>query len=534
MIHFNIFLSTAIPAHRFLNSKEEDLLEKLKHLIGVGNRLILGGRLLRAYSKSVVRMLRCYQSSDRRFCTGSKGIIMKKQVLILLIAWVLDGCIKHQEADNGQISSFIATKIDKQVQWHKGYLDDRINYWLQCLLENELTSETVVQIALFKNPKIQSIFEELGIAYADLMQAGLLSNPDFSLEVRYPQKNRFATNIEYLVTATLLDIFLIPLRTKLAAAEFEQTKRRVTNEILDLVFEVRYTYYELLAERQKLTYTRSIVELISIQKELVARQSLVGNVNPLDFQQAQVKFLEAQLAIANAQTILTRLTEKLNRLLGLSEKVSLILPEISQEIDYWGFDLGMLESIALSERMDLQEARFEVARLGQMLGLKDGWTYTSLRAGVAGERDPDRLGLLGFGLSGEIPIFDYGQAARTRTLAQLRQAQHRYSELEIEILSEVRESHELLKSYLEMIVDYRFKINPLQSEINTFSETLYNVMGLGIDRLIENKRQELEANRNYCEILKDYWIARVKLDKALGGYLFRLLAKDSYRDGMRQ
>ena len=66
-------------------------------------------------------------------------------------------------------------------------------------------------------------------------------------------------NIEYLVTATFLDIFLIPLRTRLAAAEFEHAKRRVTNEILDLAFEVRQTYYELLGEQQKLKYIRPIV-----------------------------------------------------------------------------------------------------------------------------------------------------------------------------------------------------------------------------------------------------------------------------------
>jgi len=141
------------------------------------------------------------------------------------------------------------------------------------------------------------------------------------------------------------------------------------------------------------------------------------------------------------------------------------------------------------------------------------------------------LNLVGFGLSGEIPIFNFGQAARMRIFAQLRQAQDRYETLEIRILSEVREAHKLLMSDLGMINDYRIRIIPLQNEIINSSEELYNVMGLGIDRLIENKRQELEANRNYFEILKDYWVARVQLDKALGGYLFRLLSQDDCIEG---
>jgi cobalt-zinc-cadmium efflux system outer membrane protein len=429
------------------------------------------------------------------------------------------------------VSSIIVAKINKQVDWYHGYSEDQINNSIQCLLEDELTPEAAIQIALFKNPKVQSIFEELGIAHADLVEAGLFSNPVFSLEVRYPHQKTLVTNIEYLITATFLDIFMIPLRIRLAVAEFEQAKRRVTHEILDLAFEVRQTYYELLAERQKLQYTKSIVELTSIHNELVSRQNSIGNVNQLDFQQVQARFLEAQLNIAKEQSTIIRLREKLNRLLGLSEEACLIYPEIPHKLDYQGFDLCALESIALSERMDLQEARFEIIRLCRMLGLKDWWTYTNLQTGLAGERDPDGLNLLGFGLSGEIPIFNFGQAARMRLFAQLRQAQDRYKTLEIGILSEVREAHKLLMNDLGMINEYLTKIIPLQNGINTSSEELYNVMGLGVDRLIENKRQQLEANRNYFEILKDYWIARVQLDKALGGYLFRLLPPDSCSEG---
>ena len=456
---------------------------------------------------------------------------MRRLLLILSTTLIASGCARHQQADNGQVSSIIATRIDTHVEWYQGCPDDQINCVIQCLLENELTPEAAIQIALLKNPKVQSIFEELGIAHADLVEAGLLSNPDFSLEVRYPHKKNLVTNIEYLVTATFLDIFMIPLRIRLATAEFEQAKRRVTNEILDLAFEVRQTYYELLGEQQKLKYIRPIVELTSIHGEIVSRQKIIGNVNRLDFQQVQARFLEAKLDIAKEQTTIIRLSEKLNRLLGLSEEVCLILPEIPQDIDYEGYDICALESIALAERMDLQEARFEVTRLRRMLGLKDWWTYTNLKVGVAGERDPDRLNLVGFGLSGEIPIFNFGQAARMRIFAQLRQAQDRYETLEIRILSEVREAHKLLMSDLGMINDYRNRIIPLQIEIISSSEELYNVMGLGIDRLIENKRQELEANRNYFEILKDYWVARVQLDKALGGYLFRLLLPDGCIEG---
>lgn len=443
------------------------------------------------------------------------------------------GCTKVPQSDNS-VACLIKSKIDKQVSWNQSCFDDPcVTAYIQELVYQPLTSESVVQIALLNNPQIQATFEELGIAQADLVEAGLLSNPAFELEVRYPHVKKLRSNIEYLVTATFLDIFLIPLRTRLAAAELEQAKRRVANEILDLAFEARQTYYELLAEQQKLTYTKSIAELISIHGEIVSRQNIVGNINRLDFQQVQARFLEAKLEISKEQNQIILLKEKLNRLLGLSEEISLILPEeIPEEIDYQGFDLCALESIALRERLDLQEARFEVIRFNRMLGLKDWWTFTNLNGGVSGERDADGLNLVGYGISGEIPIFNFGQADRMRIFAQLRQAKDRYAVLEIRILSEVREAHKLLMNDLGMISDYRLSIIPMQSKILSSSEELYNVMGLGVDRLLENKRQELEVYRNYLEILKSYWVSRVQLDKALGGYLFRLLSQDGCIEGV--
>ena len=64
-----------------------------------------------------------------------------------------------------------------------------------------------------------------------------------------------------------------------------------------------------------------------------------------------------------------------------------ISENLLHEIDYRGFDLCSLEAIALKERLDLKIAHFEIARISQMLGIKEWWTYTNLKGGVAGERD---------------------------------------------------------------------------------------------------------------------------------------------------
>lgn len=456
-------------------------------------------------------------------------------ILLLISSLLITGCSKIPPLGDSFVSCSVANRIDSQVEWRQGNCaDEQVKGFIEYAKVNELTADLAIQIALLNNPRVQAIFEELGIARANLVEAGLLSNPSFELEVRYPQRNSLKTNIEYLITSSLLDMFLIPLRTKLASTEFQQTKLRVSNEILDLAFEVRETYYMLLAERKKIQYIQSTVDLTSIVSEITSKQIAIGNVNTLEFQLAQARLFEAELELSRSQAEVIRLGEKLNRLLGITDDVCLLLPENLPDMDYHGFDLCALESLALRERLDLQVARFEIARLSQMLGLKDWWTYTDLRAGLAGERDPDGTNLLGPGFSGELPIFNYGQAARMRLFAQLRQAQDRLAEQEIIVLSEVREAHKVLMSYLKIIHDYQVRLLPMQNKISASSEELYNVMGLGVDKLLENKRQEVVATQNYTESVKQYLVARVELDRALGGYLFKLLAQMDCIQGVPQ
>lgn len=437
-------------------------------------------------------------------------------------------CSHVPQKDGAWVTTAIQARLGKQVQWYQGCEADLlVQEKIQRLLETELTADGAVQIALLKNPHIQALFEEIGVSQADLVEAGLFSNPVFDLVIRYPNKKNFVADTEYAITASFIDIFLIPLRVKVAKAELEQTILRVTNEVLDRAFEVEQTYYELQAAEQKLKITQSITELASIHNEIASRQKSVNNINSLDFQQIQSRFLDAELETARIRSEIIRLKERLNKLLGLSKDVQYSIAQNLQELDYQGLLLDRLECVAFRERLDLQAARFEVIRLSRKLGVEQWWVYTNGRLGIGGERDVDGLTTIGPAFSGAIPIFNYGQAARMRLRAELRQAQDKLKTLEIHILSEVREAHKLLMNNLQVINDYRDRIIPLQAKILESSEELYNVMGLGVDRLLENKRQELQAYSNYTLSLRDYWIARVQLDRALGGKLYKVFSFES-------
>jgi cobalt-zinc-cadmium efflux system outer membrane protein len=63
---------------------------------------------------------------------------------------------------------------------------------LRDLLSRELTVETAVQVALLNNKTLQATYEDLSVAQADLVQAGLLQNPVFRRHVAFPVAGRCA------------------------------------------------------------------------------------------------------------------------------------------------------------------------------------------------------------------------------------------------------------------------------------------------------------------------------------------------------
>jgi outer membrane protein, heavy metal efflux system len=440
---------------------------------------------------------------------------------------LFSACTKVGKEDQDFVSSVVEKRLGKQVEWEPGDVKGKID----ALLKGELCADAAVQIALLNNPKIQAIFEEIGISQADLVEAGLFSNPIFDLFIRYPNRKHFVADIEYTVAASFIDLFLVPLRKKVAKAELEKTTLDVANAILDLAFDVEKTFYELQASEQQLRWLKEIAEITSIETEIVLRQRQIGNVQELSLQEAESKSTEAALQVLMLQNEIIHLREKFNILLGLKQNDHWTMASELPEADFRLFPIERLEAVAFQERLDLQAARFEVLRVGKELGVKQWWVYTEGRIGIAGERDPDGLNTLGPAFLGQIPIFNYGQAARLRLRAELRQARDELATLEIRILNEVRKAKELLVNSLEMIEKYCCELLPFQNQLVDSSLEFYNVMGLGIDKLLANKREQLHSYYDYISSLRNYWLARVQLDRALGGKLYKVFSLAETKEG---
>ena len=180
-----------------------------------------------------------------------------------------------------------------------------------------------------------------------------------------------------------------------------------------------------------------------------------------------------------------------------------------------------LESLAISQRLDIAAARWGVDVVGRALALKKGTRYfpIGINVGIETEKGSDGQRVTGPSLSLQLPIFDTGKASIARLEAQHRQAQRQLEALAISARSEVREARDLVVATRDIARYYWQVLLPQRVEILDLTLKQHNMMLKGAYDLLLAKQNEVTAERAYVEAWRDYWIARAQLERAVGGRL---------------
>lgn len=380
------------------------------------------------------------------------------------------------------------------------------------LLQDELSETTAVEIALLANRRFQAELEELGIARAELWQAGLARNPIVGGEIRSPGRP-----FEIFLAQDVIDLIRLPKRRRLAAAAFEQAKLRVADEVFDLVTEVRQAYFTMQAASQMVAMRQKVVDAAQAAAELAIRQYDAGNISDLQLENEQALLEQAKLELAASQEAELAERERLTSLMGLwgeqtTWRIGARLPDLPVE----EADLDGLESLAAAQRLDLAAARREVEIAMRAFPLARLSAF-ELEAGVHREREPEGTLTTGPSLDIAVPIFDRGGAARSRAGAVLRQARQRLAALAVEIRSEVRAARVRMLAARSRVEYYRRVVLPRRSRIVEFSQQEYNFMLIGAFQLLQARQNEIDAQRESIESLREYWVARSDLERAVGG-----------------
>ncbi len=450
------------------------------------------------------------------------NFISRSTSILATVAFIATGCATPK-ASLDRVQSTVAERTGQRVHWNRGGPEDaQIERGVQTLTRSNLTAERATQIALLNNRELQARFEEIGIAQADLIQAGLLSNPNFAASFRFPNRPPPGTDIEYSIAQNFLELLVMPLRKRIAAAQLAQTETRVADEVLKLVAEVKIAFYTVQARQQLLDRLRVISETNETAAEFTKRLHDAGNTSDLELANQQGSYEQSHLEVAQTELQVRRDRERLNRLLGLwGTNTNWTLGNHLPELPRQEGSLRDLESRAIAQRLDLQARRMERDLIGQSLALRTKTRYVpaEIKIGVDTERESDGQRVTGPILDLELPIFNQGQGEIVKLTAQYRQAQHELEALTVNVRSEVREARDQLIAARDLTSDIGKRLLPTQQKALNLTLQQYNFMLKGAYDLLLAKQNEVSAERSYIEAWRDYWIARAELERAVGGSL---------------
>ncbi len=321
-------------------------------------------------------------------------------------------------------------------------------------LDDGVTEDEAVAIALWNNAAFQELLADLGLARGDLIQAGLLPNPE--LLVYFPVTDK---PFRYLFDFALESVWLRGVRVRSAAGEANRTADRLAQAGLDLMRDTRQAYADVVLARERVRVAGEGVKFRGRIAELAAARLEAGDVSPQEAATARIDSLQAGQDAARVGYDVPILEERLRNLMGIGPLRGPLPLDPSPPPPCLELDPDALTQEAMATRPDAlaaaqavaaAQARLQFARLGwvRLLGIGDA---------TAGRRTGHELGP---GLRVTIPLFNRNQGGIARAEAELERAVRNQRTVAYQVILDVQRATHQYRQGCEELDILRGKVRP--------------------------------------------------------------------------
>lgn len=386
------------------------------------------------------------------------------------------------------------------------------------LLAQPLDAEAAVRLALLKNPRMQALYAELGLAQADVYDASRLANPALG----YAELSAAGSLVKttWNLSQRFTELLFLRFNTRVARSQLLQAQQRAAQEVLSLEAAVRKAYYAYLGERSIALMRERIADAGTASADYAERLFSAGNVSELQLKREQAAASTAQIELRKVQSRASTARGELFKLLGLTAAQNVQFAERLQVPVEQPHDVSALEDWALKQRLDFLATREALHAAELSLKHTRRWRWLGgVELGAEREREANGVAATGPTASVELPLFNPGGGALTRARARVEQVNAELRMLEIEIRNDIAVQLDALQAAVAVVDEYRERLVPIQQRILELSQQEQNFMLIGAFELLATKQQELAAYQSYIEAVRDYWMTQAELARVAGGRL---------------
>lgn len=256
------------------------------------------------------------------------------------------------------------------------------------LLSGGLSADEAVQVALLNNKGFQSLFQEIGVSKADLVQSALLSNPTLSFSARFPEGGG-RSNLSFGLAQEIVDLWQIPVRKRIAKDQLQQTVFRVVTSAIDLAARTKQAYYKLRALQETAGVVDESVALLRHSEELAENRFQAGEASILDVNLVRFNVFEATMRLDSLRGDERIARAAFEHLLGVSadQTVFALTDSLAPPSKAMPEEEKLLE-LALQSRVDVCMAAADLDAAEAEIKRQRRAVVPSVVLGVDGER-PD-------------------------------------------------------------------------------------------------------------------------------------------------
>jgi outer membrane protein TolC len=350
-----------------------------------------------------------------------------------------------------------------------------------------LTPDQAAVLAVLANPSLRAARDERNIAAAQLLQAGILPNPQLSFGEDYP----YGGALQGAVTASAVGLNwdvtqLISHDAKIRAAQAQSASidLSVAWQEWQTAQAAKTAVYDLASVRSQLALAKEIDSHLA-QNLSVIRQAVDQHERTLlDLSAAEAASVDAHAAVLNQQHDEEDQRLALNKALGLAPDAivtidpGIVLPD-SVAVPSAAELLAGLED----RRLDLLALRLGYQNQEQTLRAAVLEQFPKINIGFNRQRDDTNVQSVGFAVTLDLPIFDRNQGT---------------------IAAETATRQKLFDEYVQRVFEARYDVFTALDDLNSISAQIAAAENVvpSLQRLSDFYREAL--NRGNVDVLSYY------------------------------
>ncbi len=377
-------------------------------------------------------------------------------------------------------------------------------------LAGPISEDDAAAVALWNNTALQAELAQIGLARADLLEAGLLRNPNLSLLLPVGAKP-----FELLLGLPVDALWQRPRRVAAARANFDAVAEALAENGLNLARDARIAHIDLALAVERLAVAKEREQLLAKIGELTEKRRKAGDASGLEVTLAQTEARAAADQAARFSRAVETTRERLRSVLGLRNDATPLAAAAAGTTPGAAPEWKELVEAALSSRPELRAAELRVDAAARHARLEHS-QILALTVQLSSKEIGERGTLSGPGLGVELPLFHRRQGAISRAEAEVERAAWQYLALRDSIEHQVRRARLALVEASERLERIRAELLPAARQTIRLAEKAYAAGEISYLAVLESSRRIMEFRREEQEAAADLRRSAAELDRSVG------------------